>query len=50
MHARTPGAVLGLPLTMPNPANYGLPDLTTPKLGLIAPELTGAPEALLGLR
>lgn len=46
---RTPGAVVGAPLTLPNGANYGIPDLTTPKLGLTAPELIGAPSALLGL-
>lgn len=49
LRTRTPGAVLGSPLTMPNGANFGLPDLTTPKLGLIAPEIVGAPTALLGL-
>lgn len=50
MRARTPGAVVGSPLTMPDGSNFGLPNLTTPKLGIIAPELTGAPAALLGLR
>ncbi|MFJ6796853.1 hypothetical protein [Streptomyces sp. NPDC091268] len=49
MHTRTPGAVLGSPLTMPDGSNFGLPNVTTPKLGVIAPELTGAPTALLGL-
>ncbi|MFB7784379.1 MULTISPECIES: hypothetical protein [Streptomyces] len=48
--ARTPGAVVGAPLTMPDGSNYGIPNLTTPKLGLTAPELIGAPSALLGLR
>ncbi|MFJ7164182.1 hypothetical protein ACIQUV_01595 [Streptomyces globosus] len=47
--ARTPGVVLGVPLTMPDGGNSGIPDLTAPKLGLTAPELTGAPSALLGL-
>ncbi|MFD5510925.1 hypothetical protein ACFWIB_24565 [Streptomyces sp. NPDC127051] len=46
----TPGAVVGAPLTMPDGSNYGIPNLTTPKLGLTAPELIGAPSALLGLR
>ncbi|MCB5181451.1 hypothetical protein [Streptomyces antimicrobicus] len=50
MRAHGPAAVLGLPLTAPNPANYGLPDLAEPKLGIVTPELTGAPSALLGLR
>lgn len=45
-----PGAVVGSPLTMPNAANYGLPDLITPKLGVISPSIIGAPTALLGLR
>ncbi|MFD8631316.1 MULTISPECIES: hypothetical protein [unclassified Streptomyces] len=49
MRAHTPGAVVGSPLTMPNAANYGLPDVTLPKLGVVAPELVGAPSALLGL-
>ncbi|MBT2541417.1 hypothetical protein J7E99_12015 [Streptomyces sp. ISL-44] len=49
MRARTPGAILGSPLTMPDGSNFGLPNLTKPKLGLIAPELVGAPTALLGL-
>ncbi|WP_234320934.1 hypothetical protein [Streptomyces katrae] len=48
--ARTPGAVVGAPLTMPNGDNFGIPDLTTPKLGLTTPELIGTPAALLGLR
>ncbi|MEU3467677.1 hypothetical protein ABZ716_07095 [Streptomyces sp. NPDC006687] len=47
---RTPGAVLGAPLTMPDGGNYGIPNLTTPKLGVLAPEVIGAPSALLGLR
>ncbi|MFD9335553.1 hypothetical protein ACFWBF_14280 [Streptomyces sp. NPDC060028] len=49
MHTRTPGAVIGSPLTMPDGSNFGLPNVTAPKLGVIAPELTGAPTALLGL-
>ncbi|MFD7078591.1 hypothetical protein ACFYXV_18180 [Streptomyces sp. NPDC002181] len=48
--ARTPGAIVGAPLTMPDGSNYGIPNLTTPKLGLTAPEVIGAPTALLGLR
>lgn len=47
---RTPGAVVGAPLTMPNGDNFGIPDLTMPKLGLTTPELIGTPTALLGLR
>ncbi|WP_251056646.1 hypothetical protein [Streptomyces sp. ISL-94] len=47
--ARTPGLVAGGLLTMPDASNSGVPNLAAPELGLIAPELTGAPEALLGL-
>lgn len=50
MHARTPGAVVGSPLTMPDSSNSGIPKVVTPKLGLTAPELMGAPSALLGLK
>ncbi|MET9609466.1 hypothetical protein ABZZ17_31120 [Streptomyces sp. NPDC006512] len=49
LQARSPGAIVGAPLTMPDGANYGIPNLTTPKLGLTTPELIGAPAALLGL-
>ncbi|MFD3696511.1 hypothetical protein ACFWUZ_10150 [Streptomyces sp. NPDC058646] len=49
LRTRTPGLLVGSPLTMPDGSNSGLPNLTTPELGLIAPELTGAPSALLGL-
>ncbi|MFI5668582.1 hypothetical protein [Streptomyces sp. NPDC051704] len=48
--ARTPGAIVGAPLTMPDGSNYGIPNLTAPKLGLTAPDLVGTPAALLGLR
>ncbi|MFD7625881.1 hypothetical protein ACFV7Q_07520 [Streptomyces sp. NPDC059851] len=47
--ARTPGVVLGAPLTMPDGSNHGIPNATLPKLGLTGPELVGAPSALLGL-
>ncbi|WP_327133933.1 hypothetical protein OG311_28275 [Streptomyces sp. NBC_01343] len=47
---RTPGVIVGAPLAMPDGSNYGIPKLTTPKLGLTAPELVGTPAALLGLR
>lgn len=50
VHTRTPGLILGAPLSMPDGSNYGLPNVTTPALGLAGPELTGTPEALLGLR
>ncbi|MDJ0380187.1 hypothetical protein [Streptomyces sp. G-G2] len=48
--ARSAGVVVGAPIGMPDGSNYGLPNLVAPKLGVIAPELTGAPSALLGLR
>ncbi|MCF3181541.1 hypothetical protein IPZ70_16555 [Streptomyces polychromogenes] len=47
---RTPGAVVGAPLTMPDAGNRGIPNLTAPKLGVVAPEIIGAPSALLGMR
>ncbi|MET9882753.1 hypothetical protein ABZZ20_06230 [Streptomyces sp. NPDC006430] len=50
LFARTPGVVVGAPLTGPNGSNYGIPNLTAPTLGLTAPELIGAPTALIGLR
>ncbi|MGW7452374.1 hypothetical protein [Streptomyces sp. NPDC054787] len=46
---RTPGLVAGGLLTMPDASNSGVPNLKSPELGLIAPEITGAPKALLGL-
>ncbi|MGW5347866.1 hypothetical protein ACWERJ_34035, partial [Streptomyces sp. NPDC004050] len=48
--ARTPGEVLGAPLTMPDGSNHGIPNATLPKLGLTGPELVGASAALLGLQ
>lgn len=50
MLARTPGAIVGTPLSMPDGGNFGIPNIVTPKLGLSAPELIGTPTALLGLR
>ncbi|WP_327255584.1 hypothetical protein [Streptomyces sp. NBC_01244] len=50
MRTRTPGLLVGSPLTMPDASNHGLPNVTAPALGVIAPDLTGTPEALLGLR
>ncbi|WP_267011601.1 hypothetical protein [Streptomyces sp. NBC_00249] len=50
LRTRSPGAVLGAPLSMPDGSNFGIPNVVAPKLGLIAPELVGAPTALLGLR
>ncbi|MFC9310890.1 hypothetical protein ACFTWH_27170 [Streptomyces sp. NPDC057011] len=47
--ARTPGLVAGGLLTMPDASNSGVPNVKAPELGLIAPELTGAPAAVLGL-
>ncbi|WP_329378217.1 hypothetical protein OG625_09325 [Streptomyces sp. NBC_01351] len=49
MLAGTPGAVLGSPLTMPNAANYGLPDVTLPAAGVVLPKVVGTPTAILGL-
>ncbi|MFE9254236.1 hypothetical protein [Streptomyces sp. NPDC006879] len=46
---RSPGVVLGAPLSAPRPQNMGLPDLVMPKLGVLTPALQGAPDAFLGL-
>ncbi|MFD9408766.1 hypothetical protein ACFWBN_17350 [Streptomyces sp. NPDC059989] len=46
---RTPGLVAGGLLTMPDASNSGVPNVKAPELGLITPEVTGAPTALLGL-
>ncbi|WP_330333213.1 hypothetical protein OHS33_28200 [Streptomyces sp. NBC_00536] len=48
--ARGAGVIVGAPITMPDGHNFGLPNVVAPKLGVIAPELKGAPSALLGLR
>lgn len=50
VHTRSPGLALGAPLTMPDGSNYGLPNLALPDAGVVLPEVTGAPGALLGLR
>ncbi|MER5484149.1 hypothetical protein ABT024_13155 [Streptomyces sp. NPDC002812] len=50
VRTRTPGLLVGSPLTMPDGSNHGLPNVNAPALGIIAPDLTGTPEALLGLR
>ncbi|MCB5165501.1 hypothetical protein LG634_11740 [Streptomyces bambusae] len=47
--AQTPGAVVGAPLSMPDGSRMGLPELVTPKLGVVAPALQGDPGALLRL-
>ncbi|MFF5444199.1 hypothetical protein [Streptomyces sp. NPDC012888] len=47
--AKGPGAAVGAPLTMPDGSNFGIPNVVAPELGLITPELTGAPSTLLGL-
>ncbi|MEU9376758.1 hypothetical protein AB0D94_23715 [Streptomyces sp. NPDC048255] len=49
MRARTPGLIAGGLLTGPDASNFGVPNVTAPELGLVTPELTGAPSALLGL-
>ncbi|MGW2488724.1 hypothetical protein ACWCV9_16145 [Streptomyces sp. NPDC001606] len=37
LHTLAPGLSADLPLTAPNPDNFGLPDLKLPQLGLLAP-------------
>lgn len=43
-----PGATLDLPLTPPNPDNFGLPDLKLPEAGVVTPLLQAVPGADLG--
>ncbi|WP_329250061.1 hypothetical protein OG223_19540 [Streptomyces sp. NBC_01478] len=40
-----PGLGLDLPLTPPNPDNFGLPDLKAPQVGVLAPVLQTVPGA-----
>ncbi|MFI8104854.1 hypothetical protein [Streptomyces sp. NPDC086023] len=47
--AKTPGAVVGAPMLLPDGDHFGLPALTKPQLGILAPVLQGDPGALLGL-
>ncbi|MEU6057098.1 hypothetical protein [Streptomyces sp. NPDC047097] len=49
VQAVTPGAVAGLPLTLPRAETLGLPGLALPPAGLLAPSLTGAVESTMGL-
>ncbi|MER0446447.1 hypothetical protein ABR738_18080 [Streptomyces sp. Edi4] len=46
LHAVTPGADLGAPLSQPRAALFGLPAVTLPEAGLTAPEVQGAPAAI----
>ncbi|GGY81764.1 hypothetical protein [Streptomyces omiyaensis] len=50
MAAATPGATLGNPVEAPRGNGLaGLPDLAPPRLGLVAPTLSGALDSQLGL-
>ncbi|MEU6478853.1 hypothetical protein ABZ858_18545 [Streptomyces sp. NPDC047017] len=45
LRALSPGLSLGAPLTAPRPGQAGLPDLTRPELGVLAPVLRASPGA-----
>ncbi|OAR21884.1 hypothetical protein A8W25_30785 [Streptomyces sp. ERV7] len=49
LRAESPGAILEAPLTPPQAELFGLPELSEPQAGLLAPTLRGAPTANLGL-
>ncbi len=50
MAATTPGATVGNPMEAPRGNGLdGLPDLTLPRVGLLAPALSGALDSRLGL-
>ena len=49
LRAESPGAILKAPLTPPQGRLFGLPALSDPQAGLLAPTLHGAPETNLGL-
>lgn len=49
LRAVSPGLAAEAPLTPPDPGNAGLPALTTPDLGVVAPVLQTVPGADLGL-
>lgn len=49
MAATTPGALVGNPFTQPHADRGGMPGLTSPKAGVIAPAVTGALDSQLGL-
>ncbi|MFJ6723480.1 hypothetical protein ACIQPQ_01035 [Streptomyces sp. NPDC091281] len=44
-----PGLTVDLPLTAPDPGNFGLPAPKLPQAGVLAPALHGVPAAELGL-
>ncbi|MET9432684.1 hypothetical protein [Streptomyces sp. NPDC006551] len=49
MAAATPGAVVGTPITQPHADRFGMPGLTAPRAGVIAPAVTGTLDSQLGL-
>ncbi|MFK8906061.1 hypothetical protein [Streptomyces sp. YS-3] len=49
LRAESPGAILDAPLTPPQAELFGLPELSEPQAGLLAPTLQGSPAAYLGL-
>ncbi|GAA0584962.1 hypothetical protein [Streptomyces crystallinus] len=49
LSAKSPGAILEAPLTPPQAELFGLPALSEPQAGLLAPTLQGSPAANLGM-
>ncbi|WP_336323230.1 hypothetical protein [Streptomyces lavendofoliae] len=49
LRATTPGAILGLPITLPRAETLGMPGAELPQAGLLAPTVTGALDSTLGL-
>ncbi|MDN3296146.1 hypothetical protein QWM81_19185 [Streptomyces ficellus] len=47
--AITPGAVLGIPLTLPRAETRGLPGVELPRAGVLTPAVTAGLETTLGL-
>ncbi|MFC8915398.1 hypothetical protein ACGF5F_19285 [Streptomyces sp. NPDC047821] len=49
VQATTPGAFLGLPVTLPRADSLGLPGAELPQAGFLAPTVSGALDSTLGL-
>jgi hypothetical protein len=49
LRATTPGAILGLPVTLPRAETLGMPGAELPPVGLLSPSVTGGLDSTLGL-
>lgn len=49
VQATTPGAILGLPVTLPRAESLGMPGVELPQVGFLAPTVSGALDSTLGL-